>query len=138
MLDYFNLDIITISRRICLTAVSMAADEFTLVNHNGDHVTSGGLVLFNGGTVCDDGFNDNAAVAICRKMGYDGSHAAWRVMEDASGTAWNIQNNYDTHLDDIDCSGESWSDCRFDARSEDCNHIEDIFLSCRGSGKVIL
>ena len=112
----------------------MAADEFTLVNHNGDHVTSGGLVLFNGGTVCDDGFNDNAAVAICRKMGYDGSNAAWKVMEDASDTAWNIQNDYDTNLDDIVCSGDLWTDCTYDATSDNCGHTEDIFLICSGKG----
>ena len=105
-----------------------------MVNHNGDQTASGGLLLFNGGTVCDDSFNDEAAVAICRKMGFDGSDAGWSVMENK--VMWGIQKNYDIKLDDVICNGDSWADCQFDARPENCNHNEDVFLTCRGAGDV--
>ena len=29
-----------------------------------------GLLPYNGGTVCNDGFSDDSANAICREMGY--------------------------------------------------------------------
>ena len=45
--------------------------QFKLVDRHGESVENGiGLLLYNGGTVCDDGFNSNAANAICGEMGY--------------------------------------------------------------------
>ena len=32
-----------------------------------------GLLLYDGGTVCDDNFDDNAAHAICNELGLGGS-----------------------------------------------------------------
>ena len=32
-----------------------------------------GLLLYNGGTVCDDAFDDDSAAAICNEMGLGGS-----------------------------------------------------------------
>ena len=53
--------------------------EFVLVDPNENVITddSEGLLLFEGGTVCDDGWTDTTANLICRKMGH---HAAtsWR------------------------------------------------------------
>lgn len=53
--------------------------EFVLVDPNENVITddSEGLLLFEGGTVCDDGWTDMTANLICRKMGH---HAAtsWR------------------------------------------------------------
>ena len=47
------------------------APSFSIVDSEGNAITDGefGLLLYNGGTVCDDGFNNNAANAICRFMG---------------------------------------------------------------------
>ena len=48
--------------------------QFQLVGENGENKESGyGLLLYNGGTVCDGGFTDTTAIAICRLMGYNGS-----------------------------------------------------------------
>ena len=48
------------------------ATPFTLINSDGEAAGSGefGLLLYNQGTVCDDDFDDNAADAICKEMGY--------------------------------------------------------------------
>ena len=101
------------------------------MDSNGDAVEKGvkGLLLFNGGTVCDDSFDDNSAAAICRLLGHSGS-SSW-----ASGHDWSIQDNYDIKMDDVQCSGESWSSCSF-ITSHDCGHTEDVFLSC-GTGEII-
>ena len=43
---------------------------FELVDENGEEMGDGyGLLLYNGGTVCGDGFTDTTATAICRTMG---------------------------------------------------------------------
>ena len=43
-----------------------------LIDPAGNQINSSdsGLLLFEGGTVCDDYFNDNAALAICLEMGF--------------------------------------------------------------------
>jgi len=48
------------------------AGEFTLVDRRGQQIAgeAQGLLLYNGGTVCDDSFNENSANAVCRQMGY--------------------------------------------------------------------
>ena len=52
----------------------MDKNQFQLVGENGENMKSGyGLLLYNGGTVCDGGFTDTTAIAICRLMGYNGS-----------------------------------------------------------------
>ena len=46
--------------------------SFRLVDEQGNEVSADerGLLLYKGGTVCDDGFDMHAANAICREMGY--------------------------------------------------------------------
>ena len=46
--------------------------RFKLINRYGRTIRGSreGLLLFNGGTVCSDHFNDDAAHAICRSMGF--------------------------------------------------------------------
>ena len=84
-----------------------------------------GLLLYNGGTVCDDFFNDNSAKAICRLLGYSG-YFSW-----SSGFKWDIQSNYDIKMDNFQCSSGDWSFCTY-STSHNCGHSEDIFLACNG------
>ena len=90
-----------------------------------------GLLIYNGGTVCDDFFSDNSADAICREMGYF-SHTAW-----TSGNKWQIQSELDITLDNVSCEDGYWSSCTFSI-SHNCAHTEDIFLRCNDFGKSVL
>ena len=86
-----------------------------------------GLLLYNGGTVCDDDFSDNSGTAICKLLGFQ-AVSSWR-----GGNFWSsLQNTYSTNLDDVICSSPNWSSCTYDDERENCNHHEDIFLACRG------
>ena len=99
--------------------------EFTLVNSNGGaaRVEELGLLLYNGGTVCDDDFDDNAAEAICVELGFEGA-LRW-----TNENSFTIQSNYDINLDEVHCESDSWDSCEF-ATTHDCSHSEDVFLMC--------
>ncbi|XP_063684045.1 uncharacterized protein LOC134818431 isoform X2 [Bolinopsis microptera] len=101
--------------------------EFSLVDLNGNAVGAGvlGLLMNNGGKVCDDDFSTNSADAICRKMGYPG-HLQW-----TSGDKWTIQSSLEITLDDVLCSSGEWSSCSF-STTHNCGHSEDVFLQCNG------
>ena len=103
--------------------------DFSLSNSDGNTVGANtlGLLIYNGGTVCDDDFSTNSADAICRKMGYLG------MMSYSSGSEWPIQSGLNITLDDVACSSGEWESCSFEF-SHNCNHNEDIFLQCSGPG----
>ena len=103
--------------------------EFGLVDSYGNAVGAGilGLLINNGGTVCDDDFSINSADAICRKMGY------LRHMQWTSGDKWSIQASLEITLDDVLCSSGEWSSCSF-STTQNCGHSEDVFLQCDGIG----
>ena len=107
---------------------------FRLVDIDGDDVSAGelGLLLYNGGTVCDDGFGFQSAGAICRKLGYSGS-SNW-----TSGYYFlERQQNYDIKLDDVRCRNSDWEDCTYSTR-HNCGHSEDVFLTCTGGNCIQL
>ena len=100
--------------------------RFALWDSNGNTVGAGvfGLLISTGGTVCNDYFTDNAADAICRKMGYLG-HTIW-----SSGNKWSIQNGLPITLDNVNCGRGDWNSCTYNYYEEDCSHNQDIFLLC--------
>ena len=105
--------------------------DFSVVDSNGNTVAADrllGLLINDGGTVCDDGFTDNSADAICRKMGFPNGHTSWSY-----GNNWSIQSNYEITLADVVCDRVYWSECRY-SLSHNCGHGEDVFLQCRGPG----
>ena len=99
--------------------------EFTLVNSVGEAAGAGeiGLLLYNGGTVCDDSFDDHAAAAICAELEFS------RATQWTSRHRFSIQYNYEITLDDVKCSDDSWENCDF-SESHNCEHSEDVFLAC--------
>ena len=117
----------------------MEEDTFYLVDKSDEIITEGGqngLLIFNEGTVCDDGFNEYAAEAICRQLGFNGAQY-W-----SSGAFWSpdelTEEDYDLYistpitLDDVNCNGYDWNnDCTFQ-RTHNCGHSEDIQLVCSG------
>ena len=100
---------------------------FRIVDEDGNDVTDRerGLLLYNSGTVCDDNFNDNAAFAICKEMGYV-SAITWE-----SGNYFDVQEDLEIKLDDVSCSEQSWSSCSY-SESHNCGHSEDVVLTCKG------
>ena len=102
-----------------------------MVDSNGLEVNNTGeiaLLLYNGGTVCDDGFSDNSANAICREMGYSGS-SSW--VSEADYSYGDIQTNLNITLDNVVCRDDNWDSCSY-STSHDCRHHEDVFLTCIG------
>ena len=75
--------------------------------------------------MCDDGFDDRAAKAICKSMGYTQS-LSW-----GSGLRFSMQEQYSIYLDDVKCSTSEWKGCTFLAYEHNCDHGEDIFLACK-------
>ena len=86
-----------------------------------------GLLISNGGTVCDDEFSADSADAICRYMGYRG-HLNWKSGLEAS-ERWSIQETLDITLDNVRCDSGDWSSCSYEYYVN-CDHSEDIFLQC--------
>merc|ERR1719232_1791859 len=108
--------------------------RFTLVDYRGRRINGQreGLLLFNGGTVCDDGFSMNSAHAVCRTMGY--RHATRYRHGLVYGS---FQSRKRIGLDDVICSSSHWASCRSTTR-HNCNHREDILLTCEGTGFKLL
>ena len=102
--------------------------SFKLVDEDGNAIEDAngirGLLIYNGGTVCDDSYGDSEADVICQEMGYDRS-SDW-----TSGYFYKeLQNSLDITLDDVSCEGRSWSSCEY-STTENCGHSEDVFLTC--------
>ena len=85
--------------------------------------------MYNNGTVCDDGFSDNSADAICRQMGYYLGATEWD-----NGNFYNFQSSLNITLDDVVCSSGSWDSCSY-STDENCGHSEDVHLACAVDGK---
>ena len=101
---------------------------------NGKEVKAGriGLLLYEGGTVCDDNFDDNAANAICREMGNSGSTSWYGGRTFSFGE---FQNSFEITLDDVTCTDDDWKSCTY-STSHNCGHSEDVFLSCHEGNDV--
>ena len=102
---------------------------FTLVDSDGNPVEGQqlGLLLYRGGTVCDDGFNDIAAEAVCRHINSSYSMLEWTI-----GETFDIQNNLDINLDDVLCNSTDWGSCEY-SEENNCGHGEDVFLTCENA-----
>lgn len=102
---------------------------FRLVNSRGRRIRNHhnhqyGLLLYNGGTVCDDYFSTNSAHAICRLMGFhsaSGWTRGWRMRS--------LQRRKRISLDNVRCRSSTWSSCTY-SLTHNCSHVEDIFLYC--------
>ena len=81
------------------------------------------LLLYNGGTVCDDAFSDIAADAICKRMCYLGSEG-WTSEINSSE-----QYGYTINLDDVTCSDPYWESCS-SSTIHNCGHREDVYITC--------
>ena len=90
------------------------------------------LLLYNGGTVCDNNFGMDDAHVICRSMGYPGA-VDWKSVNENNIPGWRIQEEYNIKLGHVYCpAGGSWNQCSFYTNPSFCNHNEDVFLFCAG------
>ena len=112
------------------SSVKQCLNEFDVVDEDGHVVTGeeGGLLLYKGGTVCNDYFSDTAANAICRKMGRPYGVASWK-----SGRYYSLQSSKSIKLDDVRCSSDSWDSCSFTTVHNNCSHSNDVHITCKGN-----
>ena len=95
-----------------------------IVDQYGHKTDDCGLPLYNGGTVCDNGFDQNAANAISSLLEYAASGSSW-----VSEYRWSQQNQDSITLGDVNCQTSSWFTCTY-SKSPNCRHSEDMFLTC--------
>ena len=90
------------------------------MDEDGNDIEDGrrGLLLYNGGTVCDDGFGSTEARIICQELGYSDA------VDFDSSNDFDISTNFQITLDDVSCDGEGggeggWASCFF-SESHNC------------------
>ena len=114
---------------------------FSLVDRQGNQIDPSnsrvqmGLLLWNGTTVCDDEFNDNAARAICKEIGYE-SAISWGSASESDTDEWEffpIRSNYSIGLDEVECRSTDWESCSYEF-DHNCGHSEDVHLICQPAG----
>ena len=97
-------------------------------NYNGQL----GLLLYNGGTVCDDMFDGESGDIICRRMGYAGA-MEWKGYGDYVSNRDSYQvifSEYEIKIDAISCPDNgNWDQCTY-SHDDYCVHEENVFLSC--------
>ena len=101
-----------------------------MVDSSGNFITGqqNGLLLYNGGTLCDSKFNITAAHAVCKLMGFKKA-LSWK-----SGQLWRTQEKYKVLSQSLVCSLRDWSSCVFRSDGKACNdHTKDVFLTCSGN-----
>ena len=128
MCDKNDISIAILQKRRNFLNISEDTDYkslFILVDSEGNDIEGEdlGLLLYRGGTVCDDYFDNIAADAICKYMNYTYA-SRW-----TSDESYDIQETFPINLDDVECSRAEWETCTF-AEEHNCDHDEDVFLSC--------
>ena len=108
---------------------SPGSSLFSLVNRDGTPVGSDekGLLLYKGGTVCDDNFGTREAEVVCKELGY-----SLMVRYESGIKFQELQVGLEIKLDDLSCPQSVWGSCSYRDGSHNCQHSEDIFLTCTG------
>ena len=104
-------------------------NSFYLLDNTEVFTQSGhGLLMYQGGTVSYDGFDDSTANWICRLMGYEDA-ADW-----VNDRQFSFQDDLPIKLNNLVCSTTSYSDilpsCQSTIRTADDSHDEDIWIWC--------
>ena len=77
-------------------------------------------------TICDDGWDDNDAVVVCKQLGYSGGFAR--------GGAYFGQGTGSILLNNVNCFGNESGifECDNRYRTHDCSHHQDAGVVCIG------
>merc|ERR1711997_1139253 len=85
-------------------------------------------ILYNGewGTICDDDFDDQDAIAFCSTL-----NGSPMPLSTAVGSANTVDGSGPINADDLLCNGESnIFDCAGTWGSHNCGHHEDVGVHC--------
>lgn len=104
------------------------------MDENQDTNTKSGLLLYRGGTVCDEEFDQNSSDAICSAMGYSGINSSYKS---GGSVLKDFRANRDITLNNVVCGSPTWDACSY-STSHTCEHSEDVFLECRGISNGLL
>ena len=87
---------------------------------------SNGALLYNGGFVCDDQFDENSARVACMEMGYTNGYVTFEDSFDVT--------SHDFTLDNVNCDANAMTlqDCSYDFE-ENCSSAEGLYLECAGN-----
>ncbi|XP_045190589.2 deleted in malignant brain tumors 1 protein-like isoform X4 [Mercenaria mercenaria] len=113
--------------------VGVACHPLSVRLVNGPHAFEGRLEVYNDGqwgTVCDDGFDNDAAKVVCRMLNFSGDV---NLAEKYSAAHYG-RGSLPILLDDVSCNGSELSitECSHNAWSlHNCNHGEDVGVACR-------
>ena len=81
------------------------------------------------GTICDDNWNNEATIVVCRELGYSGTlHVTVHESFFGRGTS-------PIHLDEVSCTGneERLVNCSYPGVGiHNCDHSEDVGVICTG------
>ena len=112
--------------------------EFELVDQYGRNVTKQqeGLLLYNGGTVCDDQFDEDSARAICRALGRPSQQSTWKSYP-VGPQYGQFQSRKTIKLGMKGCLNNDgmWFFCSFTTKPQ-CKHEEDVFLTCSDGKRI--
>ena len=103
------------------------ASNYYLVDKDKQHTQEGhGILMYNGGTVSGNKFDDTAAELVCRIMGYG------RFMSWSTGKRYQFQDCLPVTLNDLNCleSEKVFPSCTYGEDTSEETHDNDIWLWC--------
>ena len=106
-------------------------DSFYLVDEVGEYTNSGGLLMFEGGTVTNSTFNDITADWMCKLMGY-GYAMRWN-----SGNRHGFQDKLQIKVDNLRCTNSVLPSCYYDTFTSGNSHDQDVWLWCAVRSTII-
>ena len=127
------IELVVFNQYLGLEVCTFSCISFTVRLVGGTTPLEGRVELFTHGTwgtVCDDGWNREAANVLCRQMGYPEAIAAFDLAHFGEGTGEIV-------LDELDCRGteKELSECAH-IHDHNCVHSEDAGVQCANSGKI--
>ena len=111
------------------TSRSQLGDKsnFYLIDKDKQHTQEGhGILMYNGGTVSGNKFDDTTAEVLCRIMGYSG-YMSWSI-----GKRYQFQDSLQITLNKVNClrSHDAFPMCVYGSDTTEETHENDIWLWC--------